>query len=237
MQTALVTGADRYLGLEFCRELLEQGLTVCAGKFDYSLNHLEALREEYPDRLTVLPLDCGSDESVARLADALQERGWVLDMLIHNAAVLDHQIVRGDITGAFEFLRFDLPFDVNALGAVRLTERLAPLMRESKFKRLCYVSSEASSVAVSHRTEPTSYGMSKTALNMAVRVLSQRLRPEGYTFRLFHPGWMKRVLPEGTVGLFEPRDSAQSALRQFIADRAWEDCLVLVDNEDAAWPF
>jgi outer membrane protein OmpA-like peptidoglycan-associated protein len=72
MQTALVTGADRHLGLELTRQLLSQGWRVCAGKYDKTLAHLEALQAEYPDQLTILPLDCSSDTSVAELAAAQQ---------------------------------------------------------------------------------------------------------------------------------------------------------------------
>lgn len=244
MKTALVSGADRNLGLEICRELLRLGWKVYAGKYIETLDYLEKLGEEYP-ALKIIPLDCSSVSSAGQAADIIRQNGDSLDMLVHNAAAFDR--ARGEITGEFDFGGFDISFNVNALGAVRLTEHMAPLMAGSDMKRLCYVSSEAGAVAVSHRDAISGYGMSKTALNMAVRVMFGRLSPEGYTFRLYHPGWVRsaRVTVSGEEperartggGKFEPWESAAPAVRQFIEDRDWEDRLALIDNEDAAWPF
>lgn len=58
-------------------------------------------------------------------------------------------------------------------------------------KRLCFVSSEAGAVSVAHREDLSSYCMSKTALNMAQRLMFNQLQPMGYSFRLFHPGWVR----------------------------------------------
>jgi NAD(P)-dependent dehydrogenase (short-subunit alcohol dehydrogenase family) len=238
MKTALVSGADRNLGLEICRELLRLGWIVYAGQYIESLGLLQSLAEDYPPQLKIIPLDCSSDSSVTAALGMVE---GTLDMMVHNAADFGGSL--GDITGEFNFIGLERPFNVNALGAVRLTERAAPLMENSGMKRMCYVSSEAGVISVSHRKAVSGYGMSKTALNMAVRTMFNRLRPLGYTFRLYHPGWVRS--PKITVsgesaqanGLFEPQESAVPAVRQFIEDRDWEDMLVMVDNEDAAWPF
>ena len=122
----------------------------------------------------------------------------------------------------------------------QLMQELLPLMQDG-LKRLCFVSSEAGVVSVAHRTELSSYCMSKTALNMALRLMFNQLQPMGYTFRLYHPGWV-RSTPDGKPnanhhGKFEPWEAAQAAIPQFIEDRKWEDRMVLIDNEGAAWPF
>ena len=61
----------------------------------------------------------------------------------------------------------------------------------------------------------------------------------GYTFRLFHPGWVRSAETKSgqTYGKFWPWEAAEAAVPQFIEDRDWEDRLALIDNEGAAWPF
>ena len=157
------------------------------------------------------------------------------DQTVHNAAAFgDHPASPEEI----DFSRFAIPFNVNALGAIRLVQAFLPRMRGG-LRRLCFVSSEAGSVSVAHRTEVSSYCMSKTALNMAIRLMFNHLQPEGYTFRVYHPGWVRspRDHKPARGGKFEPWETAQAAVPQFIEDRDWEDRLVIIDNEGAAWPF
>lgn len=169
-------------------------------------------------------------------------------MLIHNAAGFGGQA--GEKTQRVDYSTFAVPYNINALGAMRLVHSFAPLMKDSGIKRLCFVSSEAGVVSVAHRTEVSSYCMSKTALNMALRLMFNQLQPMGYTFRLYHPGWVRsaRIEKPGDpvptfevdgklVGKFWPWEAAASAAEQFIEDRDWEDRMVLIDNEGAAWPF
>ena len=74
---------------------------------------------------------------------------------------------------------------------------------QTGMKRLCFVSSEAGVVSVAHRTEVSSYCMSKTALNMALRLMFNQLQPMGYTFRLYHPGGavLQQRMDEANVDL------------------------------------
>ena len=161
-------------------------------------------------------------------------------MLVHNAAAFNARI-QEDIRKDRLFLQYYMkPFDTNALGAMRLVQAFLPLMQTGK-KRLCFVSSEAGAVSVAHRDELSSYCMSKTALNMALRLMFNQLQPMGYTFRLYHPGWVRSTAdgkPDPNhKGKFEPWEAAQAAVPQFLEDRKWEDRMVLIDNEGAAWPF
>jgi NAD(P)-dependent dehydrogenase (short-subunit alcohol dehydrogenase family) len=161
-------------------------------------------------------------------------------MIVHNAAAFGSHGAASDIKGEFDFSSFTQPFNVNALGAMRLVQAFIPLMKDG-LRRFCFVSSEAGVVSVSHRNNISGYGMSKTALNMAVRLMFNSLQPKGYSFRLFHPGWVRSVKNEWDGhffgGKFEPWEAARAAVPQFIGDREWEDRLVMLDNEGAAWPF
>lgn len=114
-----------------------------------------------------------------------------------------------------------------------------PLMEQGE-KRLCFVSSEAGSITLAHRTEgDVSYCVSKTCLNMAVRLMFEELQPRGYRFRLYHPGWVRSYMggEKGTEGNFEPEETAVAAYEQFTSDRNWEDVLVMSDISNEIWPF
>ena len=240
MKYVVVSGADRNLGLEISREFLKQGWHVFAGKFNPDLHLLEDLKSEYGTLLDIIPLDVSSEESVLAAADAVREVTPVVDMLVHNSAVFGSHVQLDIRTERLDLETYMAPYNVNALGGIRLVKAFLPLM-ENGMKRLCFISSEAGAVSVAHRTEISSYCMSKTALNMAVRLMFNQLQPKGYTFRLYHPGWV-RSTPDGKPsadhkGKFEPWETAQSAVPQFITDRKWEDRMVLIDNEGAAWPF
>ena len=245
MKTVVISGADRNIGLEIAKQFLERGWRVFAGRFLMELPLLDQLKEKYPDTLGIIPMDVSSDESVRLAAEWVAAEADVVDMLVHNAAGFGAQGGQ-----KIDYATFVTPYNINALGAMRLVNRFLPLMRDSDLKRLCFVSSEAGVVSVAHRTEVSSYCMSKTALNMAVRLMFNQLQPMGYTFRLFHPGWVRSArierlddpMPTFEVdgkltGKFWPWEAAASAAEQFIEDRDWEDRLVLIDNEGAAWPF
>ena len=82
--------------------------------------------------------------------------------------------------------------------------------------------------------------MSKSALNMAVRLMFNRLRKEGYIFRLYHPGWGKSYMAgdvKSTIGTYEPEETARVAHETFTEDRDWEDVLVMTDICREMWPF
>ncbi len=82
------------------------------------------------------------------------------------------------------------------------------------------------------RTGGMRYAMTKTALNVGVRMMFNQLRPLGFRFRLFQPGWMKRMMPDGTLdprARLDPKQSAEMAVRLILEDRPDEDRLALVD--------
>ena len=139
-------------------------------------------------------------------------------------------------------------YNVNALGPLRVVEAFLPLTEQSDLKRLCFVSSEAGSINRCERTSWYGYNMSKAALNMAVKLLFNRLRPEGYTFRVYYPGWMRTYMrgEKDTEANLEPEVAAVPALAYFLGDRCAdahqpgrsdEDRLVMRDWQGREWPW
>ena len=238
METAFVTGADRGLGLALTAGLVERGWRVVAGQYLPEWPELATLKERYPDQVQLVPLDVGSDESVvaaAALTATLTDR---LNLLISNAGVgspTSNQTIREPQ----DYAEMHRLYEVNALGGLRIVGALLPLLDAGTTKRLCFVSSEAGSVARSTRTAMYGYCMSKAALNMATRILFNDLHPQGYTFRVYHPGWLRTYMrgEKSTRGQLESEEAAVPALVYFLTDRDDEERLVLRDWQGEEWPW
>ena len=240
MPNVLISGADRGFGLSLCREFLSRGWTVFGGKFlqDYNLIEQE---QEKNQNLHVIPLDVSSIESIKKAHCFIAEKTDSLDMLISNAALM------GQVQCSIDEPPMDLQapwnsFCVNALGPARLTEIFLPLLDKGGIKRLCFVSSEVSCISLMKHRAGSSYPypMSKSSLNMAVRLMYNLLFPQGYTFRLFHPGWMKRQMPDGSLSEFAAYDPAQTAAHAagyFETPLKDEHRLVMYDYMGQEWPF
>lgn len=228
MKTVFITGADRGIGFALVQEFLNHGFRVFGGQFMPEWPQLAQLQEKYPDRLHPVLLDVGSTKSVEAAVRHVAMDCETLDILVNCAGIGG----RAGNDGLAETI------NVNAIGALRMTELFLPLM-EGGMKRLCYVSSEAGSIGVAHREGFSAYPTSKTALNMGVKLMFNELRPKGYTFRLYHPGWVRSYMQgkKSTMGKYEPEETAAAACEQFISDREWEDVLVMTDLKGEAWPF
>jgi NAD(P)-dependent dehydrogenase (short-subunit alcohol dehydrogenase family) len=237
VRKVLISGADRGVGFALAEAFLKEGWTVFAGQYMREWDELDTLKSRYADALYIIPLDVSSTESVNRAFDSVKAVTEYLDMIVNNAGISGGA---GDITAIEDVQKGAQIFNVNCLGPLRITHAFLPLTTHTgSLKRLCYVSSEAGSVSVCHRRDGFIYPMSKTALNMAVKLLFEDLHPKGYSFRLYHPGWVRSYMSgvKSTHGKFEPEETAAAAIRYFLKDQAREDALRLVDNENAVWPF
>lgn len=232
MRTALVTGADRGLGYCIAKELAAKGWRVFAGKYleDYGL--LGLLKEKYPEVYPV-KLDTSNHEDMKRVKEIIEEKVGSLDLLVSNAAVMMGEDT--DVVAPFRAVDFESMsrfFMTNSYAAPLLVDTLLPLFKKSDYRRLFFTSSEISSIRLMERTGSMRYAMTKSALNLGVRMIYNSLRPEGFTFRLYQPGWMKHMNADGTLrdgALIDPADSAREAVRQILEERPDEDRLVLVD--------
>jgi NAD(P)-dependent dehydrogenase (short-subunit alcohol dehydrogenase family) len=199
---------------------------------------LSDLAEQYPSVLHIIPLDVASVESVQAAAQTVAAQIPHLDMLINNAGV-STPTNRRTIRETQDYAEMHRLFDVNSLGPLRVVEAFLPLLDRGTFKRLCFVSSEAGSIERSYRDAWFGYCMSKAALNMAIKNLFNSLRPEGYTFRVYHPGWVRSYMggQKNNEADLEPEDAAAYAIPIFVNPRENEDRLVLVDYRGNEWPW
>jgi NAD(P)-dependent dehydrogenase (short-subunit alcohol dehydrogenase family) len=236
-KTVLITGADRGVGCALTGCFLKENWTVFAGQFMPEWDALEKLKALHGDSLHIVNLDVSKEESVLAAYGEVCAKTGRLDMIVNNAGISGSA---GDIFALGDLSRGPQIFNVNGLGPLRVTNTFLPLLEDPEsLKRLCFVSSEAGSVSVCHREDGFIYPMSKTALNMAVKLLFAQLGGRGYSFRLYHPGWVRSYMSgkKSIQGKLEPEETAAPAIRFFIEKQRHEDVLCLVDNEGTVWPF
>jgi NAD(P)-dependent dehydrogenase (short-subunit alcohol dehydrogenase family) len=237
-QNAFVTGADRGLGLALCEDLLERNWRVFAGQHRPSWPQLDELRQRFPDALHIVPIAVDQSESTQAAAQAVGALAPQIDLLINNAGVISATSAR-TIRESPDYAEMRRQFEVNTLGPLRVVESFLPLTDRSPLKRLCFVSSDASSIARGGHTAWFGYTMSKAALNRATQILFKHLRPAGYTFRLYHPGWIRSYMwgHKDLRANLEPEEAAVPALAYFLDAHIDEDTLVLRDwqGQDLPW--
>jgi NAD(P)-dependent dehydrogenase (short-subunit alcohol dehydrogenase family) len=237
LRKVLITGADRGVGRALAEVFLKEGWMVCAGQFMKEWEELGLLKKSFPDTLHIVPLDVSSDDSAATAFGIVSALTDSLDMLVNNAGIGGGA---GDIFSLENVKKGIAIYNINCLGPLRITNAFLPLMEHPEsLKRLCYVSSEAGSIGVCFRRDGFIYPMSKTALNMAIHLLYKELFPRGYTFRMYHPGWIRSYMSgkKSTAATYEPEETAVPAVRFFIDPQMHEDILRVIDNENTIWPF
>ena len=237
-RTVFITGGDRGLGFALCAGLLEQGWEVFAGQYLPEWPDLTTLAGQYPHALHIIPLDVSSVESARSAAQAVTAFTDHIDVLINNAGVISPTISRS-IREPQDYAEMHRLYDVNALGPLRVVEAFLPLTDRSSKKRLCFVSSEAGSIARAEHTCWYSYCMSKSALNMGIKILFNHLHPEEYTFRVYHTGWIRSYMSgkKSLEATLEPEEAAAKAIPIFLSQRQDEDRLRLEDYEGNEWPW
>ena len=237
-RTVFVTGGDRGLGFALCAKLLEQGWQVFAGQYLPEWPDLSTLADQYPQTLHIVPLDVSSLESIYAAAQTVATLTDHVDVLINNVGINSPTSGR-PIREPQDYTEMHRLYDVNALGPLRVVEAFLSLTDRGTLKRLCFVSSEAGSIARAERTAWFGYCMSKAALNMGVKILFNDLYPDGYTFRVYHPGWIRSYMSgeKNMEATLEPEEAASKAIPIFLGRREDEGRLVLVDYEGNEWPW
>jgi NAD(P)-dependent dehydrogenase (short-subunit alcohol dehydrogenase family) len=191
---ALVTGANRGIGLELVRQLLVAGWRVVATcRQPGRATALNPLAGEYPGRLHILPLDVAEPKSRVELARELplvlgeDDTGAPgrIDLLLNNAGVLHS----GERFGSLTADNFEHSFRTNALGPLLLTQALAPLLADGA--RVVNLSSRLGSIGSTTRFGTPSYNISKAALNMATALLARALEERGIVVAAISPGWVR----------------------------------------------
>jgi len=211
MPTALITGANRGIGLEFVRRLFLMGWRVLAtcrspGQAD-ALNRIAA---ESRQTVKVHLLDTADPQSIGALSAVLGDQA--VDLLVCNAGVsrMKEALITGvegqRIQDADDALWFEA-FRTNAIGPLRVAAAFADRVAASERRLMAFMSTRMSVAEQNNSGAYYMYRASKAALNVIVRNLAVELAPRGVTCIALHPGWVRTdmggrsadVLPEESV--------------------------------------
>ncbi len=195
---ALVTGANKGIGLEAARQLGARGFTVLAGARDEErgLEAEQALRADGADA-RFIRLDVTDDTSVRQAAEWIGREYGRLDILVNNAG-----IARGNLPSETDLDAMREVYEVNVFGVILVTNAMLPLLRRAPAARIVNVSSEVGSI--SSMTDPASplaqmpaglaYPTSKSALNMITAMYARELRDTPIKVNAANPGYTKTDL-------------------------------------------
>ena len=213
---ALVTGANKGIGLEIARQLAQAGMHVIVGARDpvraeKALANLQAsgVQAEW------VKVDLNDTESLAGAATEIATRHGHLDILVNNAGIFDFSDgapEKADIASVRKVL------ETNFLGTLAVTQAMLPLLRKATAARIINISSSLGSLAVNG--DPDSpyfaarfigYNASKAALNMLTVQLAEELRDSGIKVNSVSPGFVKTDLTG--MGHMTPEEGAVLPVR------------------------
>jgi NAD(P)-dependent dehydrogenase (short-subunit alcohol dehydrogenase family) len=189
---AFVTGADRGLGYELVLQLLKRQYTVFAGRYLRDWDQLDKAVPEYDGRLIVMDLDVSDEASVQQAASVIGGHTSKLDLVINNAGIGGRK--DDEIFGEIDFNNIIQLLNVNALGPLRVTQAILPLLMNGEDKLLVNISSEAGQINQTWREGWYGYCMSKAALNIQSNLVHNQLKNKGGRVLVIHPGWMKTYM-------------------------------------------
>jgi len=203
---ALVTGANRGIGFEVCRQLASVGFVVLLSARDMRKARAAAKSLKSIGRVEPLVLDVADESSISNAAAEVASRYDHLDALINNAGIhydtwetVENADIEGTVMEAIA---------TNLLGPWRVAQDFLPLLRKSRGARIVNVSSESGSLE-EMGAGPPAYQVTKAGLNALTRTLAGELRDTNILVNSVCPGWVAtdmggaggRPVPEGAAGI------------------------------------
>ncbi len=237
---ALVTGANKGLGLETARQLGKEGVTVlmASRNKERGTEAVKRLKEEGLD-VEFVQLEVTNEAEVDKLTQHIESTYGKLDVLVNNAGIMHGDEPTGVNTAEIvktEVLRET--FDVNFFSLVSLTQKLIPLLKKSEAGKIINVSSILGSNTVQSDEsspwsgiKPFAYNASKTALNSFTVHLAAALKDTDIKVNSAHPGWVKTELGGKNAPLEAP-EGARTSVSLSSADFTGK---FVHEGEEIAW--
>jgi NAD(P)-dependent dehydrogenase (short-subunit alcohol dehydrogenase family) len=218
---ALVTGANKGIGFETCRQLAQQGIKVLLGSRNGEKGEAAArrLRDEGQDVEAVV-LDITDPLQIEAVRKHLADTYGRLDILVNNAGTKhpEEPLFESSVE-IISSSALRATFEVNFFGTFQLTLALLPLLKKSEAGRIVNVSSMLGSLAIHANpkhpmveVKPFAYSSSKSALNQFTIHLAAALRNTPIKVNSAHPGWVRTDLG-GTEAIMDVEEGAQTSVR------------------------
>ena len=202
MQTVLITGANRGIGLELTRRYLDNGDNVIACcRTPENANDLNALKQAGA-ALEIYALEVSDNSSITALKEAVGTRP--MDILINNAGVIgpDRQSVRDmDFDGFLDAL------NINTLSPLRMLQAFLPNLKAAPQPKAITISSRMGSFT-STATDRVAYRTSKSAVNRLMFAAADDLKSDGIVVAVMHPGWVRTDMGGPSATLSPPESAA-----------------------------
>ena len=216
--TALITGANKGIGLETARQLGKRDITVLVGARDSGKGKTAAaeLRKEGIDA-HALEIDVSDPASIRKAAAEVESEFGRLDILVNNAGIMTDDRSRKPSDQTLDTWRET--FDTNVLGLIATTQAFLPLLRKSEAGRIVNLSSILGSIEY-HATpgapvydskETPAYNVSKAAVNAYTVQLAHELRDTSLKVNAAHPGWVKTEMG-GEEATMDIEDGAKTSV-------------------------
>lgn len=192
----LITGASRGIGFSLAQQFIAKGFTVIG------TSRTGILQNSTTNQLIAKKLNLPGPQSRAEVANWLTEEGIKIDILVNNAGIGPD--LGGDKPEAESYKD---TFEVNTTGTVFFTELILPHIK--KGGKVINISSKMGSIEACGTTDSVAYRMSKAALNMYTKILTNRLDGTQKVAAI-HPGWVRTTISESS-SKYAPLSTEESA--------------------------
>jgi len=212
VKTALITGASRGIGLEFCRQYAAEGWRVLAcSRYPEKSDALNKLAAGNPELIKVHALDVADHVEIDRLGQILADES--IDLLINNAGVYPDSDKSG--FGHTDYAEWIQAFRINTMAPLKMAETFAAQIARGRQKTIVTITSKMGSIADNSGGGSYLYRSSKAAVNMVVKSMAIDLKPLGIIAVVFHPGWVKTDM--GGPNAMISAEQSVSGIRQVIS--------------------
>lgn len=195
MQTVLITGANRSIGLETAKQLSKKGLLVYLGSRDLTKGEeiVQDLTEKGFQNLRAIEIDVTNPESVLNAKERIKNEQGKLDILINNAGILGVIPQTAENTAVEDIKTV---FETNFFGVISVTQTFLELLKKSDQPRISNITSGLGSLTLHsdpswkyYHVKNAAYGPSKSALNAYTIVLAYELRDLPFKVNVIDPGY------------------------------------------------
>ena len=215
---ALITGANRGIGLELTRQLVERGERVFATcRNPAAASSLHDLSHDYPGQVSVVQLDVSKQASIDASFETISGLTDSLDLLINNAGIQ----LSDDHIGTLKTDEMVQTFVVNSIATMLVCQRYLNLLQAGKSPRIVNMSSRRGSLAWHEDSRLYTYSASKAALNMLTKRLAVETKAIGIITILIHPGWVMTDM--GGVGAQITKEESVRGMLRVIDNLTMQD--------------